>query len=86
MCKRNLRGHVSKGLNQAVDREDIVQLDTIEAVDPQQEPKAAGGWQGHMSARAVYFEIEFAHATIGQRDRPSPNERTYENLGPLSDV
>jgi len=89
VVKEIYESHVSKGLNQAVDRQDIVELDTIEAVDPTtgnlEKPQVAG--RDHMSARAVYFGDRIRTRRYRPEERPTPDTLTYEeNLGPLSDV
>ena len=81
--------HVSKGLKQIVDKNDIVELETIEAVNSTtgnlERPQVMG--RDHKPARAVYFGDRIRTRNYRPEDRPSPNERTYEvNLGPLSDV
>jgi hypothetical protein len=80
--------HVKKGLKQAVDSNDIVELETIEAVNPTtgnlERPQVEG--RDHKSARAVYFGDRIRTRRYRPEDRPSPDQTTYEvNIGPLSD-
>jgi hypothetical protein len=78
--------HVKKGLAQAVDKQDIVELDTIEAVNNTtgslEKPKVDG--REHKKARAVYFGDRIRTRRYRPDERPTPDTTTYEvNLGPL---
>ncbi len=78
--------HVKKGLAQAVDKQDIVELDTIEAVNNTtgnlEKPKVRG--REHKKARAVYFGDRIRTRRYRPDERPTPDTTTYEvNLGPL---
>jgi hypothetical protein len=81
--------HIKKGLNQAVDSKDVVQLETIEAVNTStgnlERPQIRG--RDHKKARAVYFGDRIRTRRYPPDQRPETGEETYEeNLGPLSDV
>jgi hypothetical protein len=75
--------HVKKGLSQAVDRQDVVEIPTIKVGQEDLLHKQTG--RPHRSARAVYFGGDRVRTRrYRPEDRPTPDTLTYEEtLGPL---
>ena len=75
--------HVKKGLSQAVDRQDVVEIPTIKVGQEDLLHKQTGS--PHRPARAVYFGGDRVRTRRYRPDeRPTPDTLTYEEtLGPL---
>lgn len=75
--------HVKKGLSQAVDRQDVVEIPTIKVGQEDLLHKQTG--RPHRPARAVYFGGDRVRTRrYRPEDRPTPDTLTYEEtLGPL---
>ena len=75
--------HVKKGLSQAVDRQDVVEIPTIKVGQEDLLHKQTG--RPHRPARAVYFGGDRVRTRRYRPDeRPTPDTLTYEEtLGPL---